>query len=112
VTPVVLQAAPRSPVRSEVRWTGGLSVSPVTPVLHPGSGSTGVRVLDFTWDGTAGSLRVEGLAGRVYQLRLVGDLPATIAPMTVVRAIPGGQLVEVRMPAGDGITRQVVQLAK
>ena len=70
----------------------------MTRVLQPGDPSDGLRVRDFTWDGARGTLLVEGLPGRTYELRLIGDLPATMAPLARVRPIPGGHLVSLTIP--------------
>ena len=95
----------RSPARvgtaasvTDVTWSGGLAVSPVTRVLQPGDPSDGLRVRDFTWDGARGTLLVEGIAGRTYELRLIGGLPGTMTPLVPVRPIPGGHLVSLSIP--------------
>ena len=84
-------------------WNGGLAVAPPRIELEPGQRSAGLRVLDLEVDDEGWMLRLEGTAGRAYEVGLFGtqvDFAVTGADATV-SAGPGGPL-RVRFADGEG----------
>ena len=55
-----------------VTWGGGLAIAPPRINLEPGQRSGGLRILDFDADPDGWTLKVEGLAGRSYELGIFG----------------------------------------
>ena len=97
-----------------VAWTGGLEVVPPRPRLEPGQASTGLRILDFSFDGRRWTLEVEGEAGRSYTVQLVGE-PVTASEIgageaTSVRSEGSQTELELTFPPGPA-SRSTIEVA-
>ncbi len=88
------------PVRLHFRWEGGLEVLPFLPTpLRPGSKSGGVRILDFTRDGQAWVLTLEGDGGGQGLVFLRGEaVVAEGGTVTPEGTVPDGYLLTVAFP--------------
>jgi len=95
---------------SAVTWDGGLEVEPPAVTVRPGEETRGVRVLDFGGSSGGWRLSLEGPAGSVAEIGVLGE-PVRVAgvgnPASGTDA-PGSATVAVRDP-GTGRTKIRVQ---
>ncbi len=87
-----------------VTWQGGLA--PEAPVrdLQPGDTSRTLRILDFQAVAGGWDLRLEGLAGVSYEVRLHGAPVTTASAGEIVGHDGDVTRLRVTMPSGDGST--------
>jgi glycogen debranching enzyme len=97
-----------TPVRVELRWSGGLALEPPLMELRPGQSSEGLRALDFREAGAEWLLLVEGTAGHDYEVRLHGAAIANVRGATLLNRTGSVSTIRVTFPAGSGrVTREV-----
>jgi hypothetical protein len=71
----------------ELRYRGGIEIAPLHEPLRPGEGSSRLRILGDRLEGSTYVVRLEGLRGRSYRLRVEDGRP---------------RVVEVSIPEGVG----------
>jgi hypothetical protein len=91
-------ATVKSRTATDVTWSGGLSVVPPASRLAPGDHSVGLRVIDVSWNGQMGTIEVEGVPGRTYEVELVGSLPATVEKGSLTRMSESRGLLRLSLP--------------
>ena len=86
---------------------------PEPPLLQPGQGSSGLRVIRSRYLGETLSLQLEGLPGQAYALRLATPWPVSqvtgIPDISFANLEPGRALIEVAVP-GTGIRYRSIDL--
>jgi amino acid transporter len=119
-SPVRLELAPVLPpgavvktrTPSLVSWTGGLSVVAPVARLAPGDTSSGLRIVDVSWDGVAGAIEVEGEPGRSYEIALVGDVPASAERASISRTSAERATLRITLPdASTAFVRATIRLS-
>jgi len=66
--------------------------------MAPGDTSTGIRVIDVSWNGVDGWIEVEGVPGRSYELDLAGALPAVVEGATLTQSSGMRATLRVSLP--------------
>jgi len=108
---LVLPLREGAPVHLRFTWEGGLWVGSPARDLPVGAASGGLRVLDFTGDGTGWDLTLEGEGGESHAVTLFGEGVAMEGGRQWRPPGPFGPMeISVSFPPGSGRTVRTLRL--
>ncbi|MEJ2678587.1 MAG: GH116 family glycosyl hydrolase, partial [Gemmatimonadota bacterium] len=89
--------------RVEIRYEGGVEIAAPADTVRVGDSPHGLRILDFRLDGGRYAIDLQGLAGRMYTLRLRTDVALEdVQGATPGKAGAGWATLHVKFPAASG----------